>query len=337
MAKSDYCVFIGRFQPFHNGHLKVCENALKEAEKLIVVVGSYRSPTTVKNPWSFEERKEMILASLDKERVIVLPARDYLYSDLTWLTGIQNTVASVVKGGSVKLTGHFKDDSSYYLKLFPQWEFQPEPNYGGINGTDIRESIYDSDYEAVVPLVPQQVELFLNEWYYNSSASGELIQEYNFLNGYKKLWEDAPFPPVFVTTDAVLVQAGHVLLIKRGRNPGKGCYALPGGFLGPKENILDSCLRELKEETCIVFPKEEIKKALKGVHVFDHPNRDPRGRTITHAHFFHLTTLGPLPAVEGGDDANEAVWVPLNDLTSLEDKFFSDHLHIIQHFITPGI
>ena len=59
-------LFIGRFQPFHNGHLKVIENASKEYDKIIIGIGSSQYSNTAENPFSADERKVMIEKSLEK-------------------------------------------------------------------------------------------------------------------------------------------------------------------------------------------------------------------------------------------------------------------------------
>ena len=58
--KYDYVVFIGRFEPFHIGHQEVVQRALEIAERVIILVGSSNQPRTIKNPWTFGNRKEMI-------------------------------------------------------------------------------------------------------------------------------------------------------------------------------------------------------------------------------------------------------------------------------------
>ena len=137
-------------------------------------------------------------------------------------------------------------------------------------------------------------------------------------------------------TSSSVIQSGHILLVKRGIDPGKGKYALPGGFLGIDETVLDGCVRELYEETNINIPKAVLRKSLSEVRVFDHPKRSRRGRIITHAHLFKLAAGGPLPKVKGGDDAYEAMWLPFNDVGLHEQDIFSDHIHIINHFINVG-
>ena len=149
------------------------------------------------------------------------------------------------------------------------------------------------------------------------------------------MWDVAPFPPTFVTTDAVVVALGHVLVIKRGRNPGKGLYALPGGFLEQDERIVDGCLRELKEETHFDLPKAKLESMIKDQHVFDHPLRDPRGRTITHAFLFDLKDAKALEFynVQADDDASEVLWMPINEIQAREDEFFNDHAQMIRFFL----
>lgn len=331
---SRYCVFVGRFQPFHNAHLRICQNALDFAEKLIIVVGSYRSPKTIKNPWSFEERKEMIEGSLKEYngRVAVISLRDFLYSDNTWITALQNSVTYLTEGASdVSLIGHFKDSSSEYLRFFPQWRLEEQPNYFGLNATDLRIAMFEG--KDISPSVPDAVSAFVRK-YMHTLEYRELRREYEFLLKYRKAWESAPYAPTFVTTDAVIIKSGHVLLVRRKVNPGKGMFALPGGFIKVDEPIFNSCLREVKEETKIDIPIGLLARSVEAEKVFDHPFRSLRGRTITHAYFFNLTGGGPLPKVKGGDDAAEAFWLPLGDLAIHEENFFEDHLHIITHFIS---
>ena len=60
----DYLVFIGRFEPFHNGHLAVARYGLTRARKIVFLVGSADTPRTIKNPWTVAERTVMIESAL---------------------------------------------------------------------------------------------------------------------------------------------------------------------------------------------------------------------------------------------------------------------------------
>lgn len=336
MTKKPYCVFIGRFQPFHNAHLKLIENAFKKAEHVIIVVGSYRAPISLRNPWTYEERFTMIQNTLDplyKNRYTIVPQRDFMYNDNNWITSLQNNIGKLTVDNKGSIIGHFKDDTSYYLNFFPQWELITQPNFYGIDATSIRESIYknkDNWKKQVPEIIADRINRDID---HNPEKFTNLTNELNYIENYKKSWANSPFPPVFVTVDNVVTKSGHVLLVKRKINPGKGKYALPGGFIEQNETIFRAAIRELKEETEIDLPNIIIEKSLKNVHIFDHPLRSARGRTITHAHYFVLDPVGPLPEVKGNDDASEAVWVPLNDLQYLEENFFEDHIHIITHFV----
>jgi bifunctional NMN adenylyltransferase/nudix hydrolase len=145
-------------------------------------------------------------------------------------------------------------------------------------------------------------------------------------------WAGSPYPPVFVTVDAVVRMADHVLLIRRGRSPGKGLLALPGGFIEQRETVYQSAVRELEEETGLRLLPSTMTAALKEVRVFDHPDRSQRGRVITHAHYFAFGE-SRLPEIAGSDDAVEAKWVPIEQLAGMEDQFHDDHFHILDAFL----
>jgi bifunctional NMN adenylyltransferase/nudix hydrolase len=340
--KYKYMVFIGRFQPFHNAHMRVVEDALKQSEKLIIAVGSHRAAMTVKNPFSYEERVEMITAALEEaglqDRVIFLPIRDFMYDNNMWISSLQNSVANIVgEERSVGLIGHFKDSSSEYLNFFQQWDLVREPNFFGLDATDIRNSMFGCDDElkrdafisARVPVaVADKLELFID-----TEEFEDLKKEFEYYRSYKEQWSKAPYPPTFVTADTVVVQSGHVLLVKRKVNPGKGQYALPGGFIDQDEHIVDAAIRELKEETKIIFRKEVLKNRIVKSRIFDHPQRSMRGRTVTHAFAIRLDDSKPLPNVVGADDAAEAVWMPFNEVYRNEENFFEDHIHMVDYFI----
>ena len=98
-----------------------------------------------------------------------------------------------------------------------------------------------------------------------------------------------------------------VLLIERGIEPFKGCWAFPGGFLNMDEDALAGARRELKEETGLE------NAFIEQFHTFSEPGRDPRGRVITIAHY----ALVKIQEVEGGDDAAQARWFPIGEVPPL--------------------
>ncbi|MDD7454629.1 MAG: NUDIX domain-containing protein [Bacteroidales bacterium] len=114
-----------------------------------------------------------------------------------------------------------------------------------------------------------------------------------------------------VTTDCVIFtyedRKLKVLLVRRGGEPYKGFWAFPGGFLQLNETAKDGALRELREETGLEAA------AIGELGVFSDPDRDPRERVITIAYY----ALVKPSEVIGGDDADEAVWFPVDNLPEL--------------------
>jgi bifunctional NMN adenylyltransferase/nudix hydrolase len=328
----DALVFIGRFQPFHNGHKAVIDAALKQAKEVVVVVGSSFAARNIRNPFTFQERKAMIEAVFPSDRVKVAPVSDYPYDDNKWVNAIQKIVDETVPHAKdVGLIGHSKDSSSYYLNIFPRWKNHVEvENIGGINATDIRNNMFSSLIES--DKLPNEVAQMLLAFTFKD-AWDILWKEYHMVKKYKEAWKAAPHPPTFMTVDAVVVQSGHILLVKRGDMPGKGLWALPGGFLNQDETMLDGAIRELKEETKIKVPVPVLKGSIKESKTFDAPNRSARGRTITQAFLIDLG-VGELPKVKGADDAEKAFWAPFKDVK--QEKMFEDHFHIIDNFINIG-
>ncbi|OJY95746.1 MAG: ADP-ribose pyrophosphatase [Lysobacterales bacterium 63-13] len=346
----DYLVFIGRFEPFHNGHAAVARHALGRARKLIFLVGSADTPRTIRNPWTVAERAVMIQAALERDvdRLIIRPLRDHLYNESQWIAGVQRAVAEAIRdddgadSARVGLVGMDKDDSSYYLREFPQWPLVDVQHTETLSATELRRYLFeagDIDFHGALLMlrgnVPAPVFDMLDAFRKTSPAHAQLVAEHQFIAQYKASWKSAPYPPTFVTTDAVVVHSGHVLLVHRRAEPGKGLWALPGGFVGQNQGILESCLRELREETRLKIPVPVLKGSLKSQSVFDHPERSQRGRTITHAFHFDFPA-GGLPAVKGGDDADKARWIPVSEALEMGPKLYEDHLHILEFFLGRG-
>jgi len=351
-TRYDYAVFIGRFEPFHNAHRRVIDKALTLAGKVIVLVGSSNKPRSTKDPFFFDERKVMIRSAFDApaaSRLMFAPLRDFPYSDDRWMREVQQQVASLIVGDnavmnapkSVCLVGHFKDASSDYLRMFPQWELIEAPNHEQRKAAELRMLMYDAAREPdaangkwmlVQSAVPEGVHAFLAE-FARGVPFKQLVREHESLISYKAQFAALPYAPTFVTVDAVVVHSGHVLLVQRRAEPGKGLWALPGGFVNGDERLVDACIRELREETRLKLPEPVLRGSIKATRVFDKPDRSARGRTITHGFFFEFPS-GELPPVKGGDDAIRARWVPLAEFfDQFEPQVFEDHYGIVSFFL----
>ncbi len=347
-------IYIGRFQPIHKAHIDIIEQALLISDTVIISVGSAHRPKTIKNPWTAQERIEMIKTALLEhfnpetnkdwydsdnnlfDRVKFIQVRDHMYNNTRWATETYSKALQVgaTQDKSTCLVGCFKDKSSWYLHMYPQWSLHSVDKIFNskdilMNATDIRKEMFEDKYlsDETAGDISNNVYEEITAWI-NTDDGDKLRDEYNFIQDYKKAWEAAPHPPTFVTADCVVIKSGHILMIKRKFNPGKGLWALPGGFVDGYEHVEASALRELKEETRIKVDKPILKRSIVDVKIFDHPERSLRGRTITHAHLINLGE-GPLPEIKAGDDASGAHWIPLADLKNLEDQMFEDHNDII--------
>ena len=131
------------------------------------------------------------------------------------------------------------------------------------------------------------------------------------------------YPRPAVTADCIVITKEaepKVLLIERGGEPFKGCWALPGGFMNMDETTEQCAFRELEEETGLKIGE------VHQIGAYSRVDRDPRGRTITVA---YLAVVDAPIAVKGQDDAAKAQWFPLSALPELA----FDHADIMRDAI----
>jgi len=146
----------------------------------------------------------------------------------------------------------------------------------------------------------------------------ELIREFERYDELFQYIVKHPYKKPSLTVDGILVEDDKILLIERKKEPFKGLYALPGGFVEYGERTEEAIVREMKEETGLDVRVKRL------VGVYSDPNRDPRGHTITVV--YELEKLGG--KLRGGDDAKKALMVPLNDLPLLA----FDHNQIVEDY-----
>ena len=82
------------------------------------------------------------------------------------------------------------------------------------------------------------------------------------------------YPRPMLTADCIVTRGDEVLLIRRGNEPFRDCWAFPGGFMEMDETIEHCAVRELMEETGIAVAESDLRL----VGIFSAPKRDPRGR-----------------------------------------------------------
>lgn len=185
MGKVNTAFLIGRFQPFHNGHKHLIDYGLEHAEKVVVLVGGSNKARSAKNPWTFEEREKMIesayadinddletsrlpiLVNRNKQRVFVEPLPDVPGNDDAWLGNVYEAVNKHMdEGGDLGVIGFKKDDSSYYLDLFPTAErIILDEGFATLSATEIRDHYFQKAPVFPAHLVPPTVEAFLVNFY----------------------------------------------------------------------------------------------------------------------------------------------------------------------------
>jgi len=387
VSRPDLCVFIGRFSPLHKGHETVIQKGLNCANKMLVLVGSAFEARSHRNPFTVAERMDMISATFFHPNLLVRPLENSSYNLNEWIERVHTAVAeawaelraadpSLPAKPQVALIGHSKDESSYYLNLFPLWRSINVPQEIALSATSIRENLFGSaermtdlldEAEKEDPITKKKMStaVYLSKYLPQARAQalaylereakdvmsvqtiaflkefviGDAFQavgeEFAFVARYRYSWRLAPYAPTFLTADAVVVQSGHILLVKRKAFPGKGLWALPGGFVERNDTIENTVFKELEEETGIRVPQAVLRGHVKAKEVFDDPHRSSRGRTVTTAYLIHLKP-GPLPKTKKGglvdDEETLAVqWVPLVDLK--REDFFEDHYSIITNMV----
>jgi bifunctional NMN adenylyltransferase/nudix hydrolase len=340
-------VVIGRFPVCLHAHVAMIERALAEASQALVLIRGAFRPRIPRDPFTWEERAELIMMSLRphlRERHVgFMPLRDY--SDARrWAAQVRETVGlldEIVEVERVRL----------YVEKSPAWKCPPFEEWERVEGIDAdeheasrllammlqahstpdpRSAIDEALAHAEVMVSPPVLER-LRQWTREPHFAG-LAEEQAALDAARAEWRNAPYEPIFTTVDCVVECGGQVLLVKRKHHPGKGLWALPGGFVEPRESLADGAMRELIEETALAIDPAELPAALRAVRVFDQPDRSQRGRSITHAHHFHLGEGAP-PAVLGSDDAAEARWMPLDAIAGLEEQLFEDHFQILDEML----
>lgn len=330
----DYAVVPGRLQPPHRGHAGLVIAGLEQAQTVIVACSGDGLSRSILRPWTGPERiaiMRAILPASTAPRVRVIALADNPYRPSSAAATLRQGVHDVIRADGcepdemrIALLGADPGSRSHYERWLPQWSWLEGPRDEQCTSAALRAELLGSPAVAApgadcslagcesAAIPPDALALLREEFAANEQ--------------FRARWVAAPWPPVFVTVDAVVVAAGKVLLIQRGRFPGRGLWALPGGFLDPGEHLRDACVRELIEETAIDYSASRLVDAIRDVEVFDAPDRSARGRTITHAFRFELD--GTAPDVQGGDDAAAARWVAIADLQP--QQMFEDHYAIMQ-------
>ena len=152
----------------------------------------------------------------DNARLEFVSVRDYRYNNTMWMTDVRNKALQALDctDFDINIYGYFKDETSWYLKSFPNWQIEQIPPLKPVlNATDVRADFFENvlDPKWIMGL-PVTVSQYLLE-YSKTPTYKELAKEYAYYKKYKAdtRFVGQPWDPTFLTADAVVIQSGHVL------------------------------------------------------------------------------------------------------------------------------
>ncbi len=332
----DHIAVISRFSPFDNAHMAMVKQALAQARSVVLVFIAADLSRSNRYPWSVDEREAMardaIAAEMgaEVERVRFLRVFDHLYRDDLWHNRIADDVTAAVShtGATIGVLADPREVGARRLDRLKPWTILT-PHALPADITLTAAFLHDAPrWRDQVPApVAARMDAFSA-----TSVFADMAEEQVFVEKYLKAWSVAPYPPILVVVDTVLLHSGHVLLVERGAAPGRGQWALPGGFVEPDEYLIDAALREVREETGFTADDQTMQGWLQGRFSFEFPTRSARGRAISTGFCFSLPGTD-LPPVKGGDDARHAQWMPLGRLPKIRAEIFEDHASILEYFI----
>jgi len=155
-------LFIGRFQPFHNGHLFVIKEILKKCEKVKIGIGSSQLSNSINDPFSSEERKQFVISTLEFEQI---PTERFEIFEINDIFNAQKWVDHVI--GIVGDVHIIFSNSDWVRTLFNNKNYEVADKLplkmDKLNATRIRNLIYDNDKEWL-NLVPQGVAKLIKEF-----------------------------------------------------------------------------------------------------------------------------------------------------------------------------
>jgi nicotinamide-nucleotide adenylyltransferase len=142
-------LFIGRFQPFHKGHLMLLQSISNQYDEIIIGIGSSQYSSTIDNPFSEDERKKMLAKSLDKVginnyKIVLIPD---IHNPPKWVSHVFSIVRDfdvVISNNS--FTKQLFSEKGYFVKRTPYFE---KERY---SGEEIRRRMINSEkWEDLVP------------------------------------------------------------------------------------------------------------------------------------------------------------------------------------------
>lgn len=338
---SEVCILVGSADKSRD----VCNPFTFEERKKMLGVSIFNmrvSPQCLYHKFQFNLQPVPPFEDCNYQRFnlkVALPVQD-CDTDAEWINCIKNTIQDIKnnnKDSQINLITCKKDDkTASYIDLIKDAKIfdnviEVEPYLE--NGKVISAKDKRKEFFTNTPVFKQyscfwfSIDDYL-EMQKKYIEAGLITEDDVYYANYQE--EVKQYPRIEHTADIAVFHRYNrklkVLLIKRGKAPGKGLYALPGGFVNQNETLKECALRELKEETGLVIAARLHVRLLRN---FDNPNRSRRGRVITTLYDVYLPEDYDIN-VKAGDDASSVEWIEAWDALKMDkDAFFEDHYDML--------
>lgn len=355
----DAGLMLGRFELVTEGHLAGVMAMAATSRLGVVGTGSVNQSRDTRNPWTFEERREMWEAAIPLE---ILPrirffGQEDLGNRLRWASAVEHRMTRILSEeridadrAAIGLFGHRKDATTFYLDDFPAYILEQLPNVEGINASDLRETYFRmADFEEWAHSAAGRVPAGVVDWlrgFRRDPAYARLAEEASRLDAMLAPWarrteQDGSGPPqdvIFTDAAAVVVQGNRVLMTRRPSFPGKDLWELPSGRLEMREEPMAAAMRLVGARTGLDVSATQLRKAYRDTWMRTDPYRTTRGREILMPSVFLLTPTPrgrdaeerrrsmALPRVKAGGDVR---FFTFDEIRRMRPEIYADHAIVI--------
>lgn len=324
-------LIIGRFQPLHNGHLELINSALDNNDKVLILVGSAKQLPDFKNPFSYEERLDVLRITLDDKADLAIRPLPDKPSDDEWLQDVIAHVNDFEEDPTkVNLYCHPKDEAWYRKNLL--YPINTESDLE-ISATEIRHAWYTDELPFWQEDIPKASLTLLTE----TTDFDRLSTEYATVTlEHESKVKGHPYGnPIEPVSFAVIIQGDSILLGQRGGARGNGQWGLPGGYLSSDETTLECCMRETLEELGVDL--RDLITSGNAVCVGNaiEENLDDLGvRTLGVNYAFIIKPDVELDISLDYSETLDYTWVTMEDICSDNTLLFYNHSTIVKRLLT---
>lgn len=283
--------------------------------------------------------------------VRIWPLNDILDDNDAWLKQITDIVGHGNYVSVPPFDGRIKHEIAYvggakkewYVPLFEKvgYEHRQIPPYktkgyeggkfGGdtreevaLNSTQLRETYFTGYYDEANKILKERIPAEIYDYLMDYRRSSSQFVGYINSWYWKKKEDNQKYGlGPFLTCDNIIQVGDEILLIRRKNHPGKGLWAVPGGYLDAGETFAQGAARELEEETNLRLPLEMFED----MEMFDAVGRSTHARIITAS--FHVR-LPVKPETKAGDDAAERRWFTRAEIEKMHNLMHDDHWYMLK-------